>query len=122
VLYDTNQQHNIRRRKVMAMDFRTTEVVFKEAKRDDNTEKGMVTFDSRVRKADAAIKAYQLGYTEGDHELLLQKVQVWDVKEQGDDVHFQVTIGLRDDSGNYDDPYEGKVSVLVIADTVEGGD
>ncbi|HEY0143830.1 MAG TPA: hypothetical protein VGF48_23285 [Thermoanaerobaculia bacterium] len=101
----------------MAIEFRTTEVIFPEGKRKAQTQRGSVTFDSRVRAADAAIKGFELGYTEGDHELLLAQIGITDVKKQGDDVTFTVTIGLRDNSGDYDDPFDGKVTVLVTADT-----
>lgn len=100
----------------MAIEFRSTEVVFDESKGKDQIERGTVLFGSKVRTADAALKAFQINYTNGDHEILRETIAISNVRSEGAQVSFDVTIGLRDDSGNYDDPYEGKVTVLVTAD------
>lgn len=100
----------------MALEFRTTDVVFDESKGKDQTERGTVLFGSKVRIAEAALKAFEINYTNGDHEILRETIGISNVKSEGAQVSFDVTIGLRDDSGNYDDPYEGKVTVLVTAD------
>jgi len=104
----------------MSIQFRDVQMQFSEGKRKDSVMRTSVFFDSHVRAADAAIKGFELGYTEGDHELKLAKVGVTDVEARGQEVTIEVTIGLRDDSGDYDDPYDGNVTVLVLADTTEG--
>lgn len=103
----------------MALEFRTADIVFDESKGKDQTERGTVLFATKVLAAEAAIKGFYLSYTNDDHELRYEKVEVTNVKQEGPQVSFDVTIGLRDWSGEYDDPYEGKVTVLVTANVEE---
>jgi len=105
----------------MALAFRTTEVKFNPSKGDAQTERGFVVFNARVREAEASIKGFEIGYTEGDHELYKEMINIFNVRPEGETVSFEVEFGLRDDSGNWDDPYSGQVTVLVMADLHDSG-
>jgi len=106
----------------MALAFETTEVKFYPAKGGTKSLPGTATFKRAVRAADASVKGFELGFTGDDHHLFMQQIQVKNVKTNGPTVTFDVDLGLRDKSGHYDDTYEGKVWVLVTADTDERGD
>ncbi len=62
------------------------------------------------------MKGYKVGFTHGDRPFREILVDINNIAVNGNNVSFDVDFGLRDASGNYDDPYEGFVEVLVIAD------
>jgi hypothetical protein len=100
----------------MALDFRTTTVVFDPTQGREQSEPGTVNFSSRVHKAQCALMGYNVKYDNGDHHILQLKTQIANVSINGTEVRFNVNFLLRDGSGNIDDPFEGQVNVLVIAD------
>src|SRR5262245_24935989 len=88
--------------------------------------KVIVPFEQPVAKAAVALSGYTASYSSGDHELhaLTVKVEatilpgpieehdigsVWEVQVLG-------TLGLRDDSGNWDDPYEGEIVAVLMTE------
>ncbi|MDQ3974796.1 MAG: hypothetical protein M3276_10820 [Actinomycetota bacterium] len=79
-------------------------------------ETATATFASRVNRAEAALKGFDIGYTNGDHHLLREQVDIDITSVSGNTVTLNVDFSLRDSSGNFDDPFSGFVQVLVIAD------
>ncbi|MCB9568180.1 MAG: hypothetical protein H6710_13385 [Myxococcales bacterium] len=71
-------------------------------------------FPSAIHKAEAAINGFNIGYTRGDHHLLRTEVDANVVLVSLNAVRVRVTFSLRDSSGNFDDPYNGYVDVMVI--------
>ena len=72
-------------------------------------------FVSRVHRAFAAIKGFDIGYNDGDHHLYRFQLDTSTII-RGNTVDVTVTYGLRDSSGTFDDPYNALVDVLVIVE------
>ena len=102
----------------MAFDFRTRRVNFVPTTGQTNTQLNQkVIFSSPVRRAEAAIKGYNVGYTGEDHHIFRQEVEIRNVHiVEGNGVCFDIDYLFRDSSGNIDDRYSGWVDVLVVAD------
>jgi hypothetical protein len=101
----------------MAMDFRTVNVRFDPTKGQVQREPGTAVFASRVLKAEAALKGFDIGYTDGDHHILRQEVDIDITGIRNNAVDIAVDFLLRDSSGNIDDRFNGTVEVLVLAET-----
>lgn len=103
----------------MATDFKRYTVHFDSTKGIVQSEPGFVTFDQNVVRAEAAISGFDISFSEADHhiyrEMVTARVEGW----QGPTVNFRVEFLLRDHSGEIDDPFEGNVQVLVIAELEE---
>jgi hypothetical protein len=100
----------------MALEFRTTTVVFDPTKGRVQSGPGFVNFDKPVRIAECALQGFNVKYDDGDHHILQETIQITNIVVNGTQVSFTVNFLLRDGSGNIDDPFEGQVNVLVIAD------
>ena len=100
----------------MANRIQATTVKFDPTKGREQSEPGFVNFDQRVRIAECAMKGFNVRYDDGDHHILQETIQVTRVAIDGTQVSFTVNFLLRDSSGNIDDPFDGQVDVLVIAD------
>jgi hypothetical protein len=74
-------------------------------------------FPSNVLHASAAIGGFAIGYTNSDHHLWKQTINV-KLEPVQNVVPVEVTYLLRDSSGDVDDPYDGTIDVLVIAECV----
>jgi len=73
-------------------------------------------FPTDVRKADAAINGFSVGYVGSDHHLLRADIDT-DARidpSRPDIVRVTVRFSLRDSSGTFDDPFSGFVDVLAI--------
>ena len=78
-----------------------------------------VTFPSPVTQATAILTGFIAEFSNGnDHHLGQLDVQVVVPAGgvNGTDVTVQVTLGLRDWSGNWDDQYDGQIFFAVIAE------
>jgi len=67
----------------------------------------------------AAINGFNIGYTNGDHHLLREQIDVATQIQngtQGPEVRVVVNFSLRDSSGTFDDAYSGFVDVVLIVD------
>ncbi|MGF1476762.1 MAG: hypothetical protein ACFB6S_14485 [Geminicoccaceae bacterium] len=73
-------------------------------------------FSATVQKAEAMLKGFNIRYTNGDHHILEQEIDL-DTRIVGNTVEVSADFLLRDGSGNIDDPYTGWVQAVVIADT-----
>jgi hypothetical protein len=72
-------------------------------------------FPRTVLRAAAALTNYSVGFSGDDHHVGNLQLQV-DPIVNGDAVIVNVTFGLRDWSGNWDDNYQADVEVAVIAE------
>ncbi len=74
-----------------------------------------VVFGSRVTRADAALNGFDIGFTQTDHHLFREQVDV-STAIDNNTVNVTVTFALRDSSGTFDDAYSGFADVLVMVD------
>ena len=100
----------------MAIDFRNLQIRFDPTSGRPQRESATAVFGGPVRRANAALKGFNIGYTNGDHEVLRQEVDVDVTSILNNTVTVAVDFLLRDSSGDIDDPFSGSVEVLVIAD------
>jgi hypothetical protein len=75
---------------------------------------GRATFNSRVIRAGVALNGFALDYISDDHHINIAEADTDIVSIAGNTVNFQVECHYADK--NFDDPYQGYVTVLVIAD------
>lgn len=75
---------------------------------------GSVTFPSSVNRAAVALNGFKMDFVNEDHNINIIEVDADKVSISGYTVTFQVQCDYADKSFN--DPYQGYVSVLVIAD------
>ena len=101
----------------MALDFRTVNIRFDPTSGQAQREPGTAVFSRRVLKAEAALKGFNIGYTDGDHHIFRQEVDIDITAIRNNAVDIAVDFLLRDSSGNIDDRYNGSVEVLVLAET-----
>jgi len=73
-------------------------------------------FGSQVLRAGIALNGFKLDYdiADGDHHLNLMEADSDVVSLSGDTVNYRVEFQLADK--NFDDPYSGYITVLVIAE------
>jgi hypothetical protein len=100
----------------MALSLLNYKVEFDSTKGKIQHEHGSVTFSSNVIVADAALKGYDIKFSSGDHHLSELEISIQEVSKTGPTVNFTVYFLMRDASGDIDDPFEGWVDILVIAD------
>lgn len=102
----------------MAFDFRTRRVSFVPTTGQPNPQRDQkVIFSSSVRRAEATIKGFDIGYTGEDHNVWRQKVEISNVRVvEGNGVCFDIAYLFRDSSGNIYDRYNGWVDVVVMAE------
>ena len=81
-------------------------------------ERGSATFRGKVRSAEAMLKGFNIRYTNGDHHVLEQEIDLDVVRIDGNTVEIAADFLIRDSSGHIDDPYAGWVQAVVVADTV----
>lgn len=104
----------------MATDFKTKRINFDPTSGRKQNESCIAVFSGRVNKAAVAIGGWAVEFTNGDHPIRKQEINVRDSELQihNDTVTFTVDFLLRDNTGNIDDPFKGYVDVVVIADVV----
>jgi len=100
----------------MAIDFRRTSINFDPTRGQTQNESATVVFNSRVIRAEVALNGFDVKYSGGDHNLKQQIIDAGIPILNNNTVTVPVKYLLRDNSGNIDDTYEGKVDVLVIAE------
>jgi hypothetical protein len=112
-LYSSMREH------AMPIDFRTPPTLnFDPTSGQVQTQFTSALFNSRVVRAEAALKSFDIGYTNGDHHVLREVLQTSIASIQNNQVTVRVDYLFRDSSGNIDDPYNGAVDVVVIAEVV----
>jgi hypothetical protein len=79
---------------------------------------GSFTFNRPVRTAEVALNGFRLEFNNEDHHVHVAEVDINRGSISNATVNYTYQFLLRDRSGNIDDPYEGYVQVLIIADLV----
>jgi hypothetical protein len=97
----------------MPVDFRTPSISIPEGT-GRRTITGTATFGSQVRRAAVALNGFNLDYVNSDHHINIVEADTDVVSISGNTVTFNVECNYADQ--NFDDPYRGYVSVLVIAE------
>jgi hypothetical protein len=77
-----------------------------------------INFGRTVRDVAVMLQGFDIQYTNGDHHVLEENIQVSAFVLSGGVVDVAADILLRDGSGNIDDPYSGSIDAVVIADVV----
>ena len=77
-----------------------------------------VNFNETVKRANAVLKGFEARFTSPGSDRDLRQLHVdLDVESVTNHaVNIKADFGLRDASGNFDDPYAGFVQGIVIAD------
>lgn len=73
-----------------------------------------VTFPSKVRTAQAALNGFKLDYADSDKHINVVEADVDRLSISGSTVEVRVECSYAD--RNFDDPYSGYVTALVIAE------
>jgi hypothetical protein len=73
-------------------------------------------FSGTVNNADCSINGFDIGFTQGEHPLFRLQIDSSTELQPRNAVRVTVTFALRDNSGLFDDQYNGFVDILVIAD------
>jgi hypothetical protein len=102
----------------MAVEFRNLRFTFPSQTGGPKVQVQTPEFSTNVRSAVAAINGFNIGYSNGDHELFRETIDASaaTTRPLSRAVAVTVNFGLRDSSGNFDDPYEGFVDVALIVD------
>jgi hypothetical protein len=78
-------------------------------------------FNGRVIEAHVVLRGYEVNFNNGDHHVLQTQVSLTCKVDRSnaanDTVHVAGTLLLRDSSGNIDDPFQGWIDYLIIAQT-----
>ncbi len=99
----------------MALEFREGWITFAPATGRRQRASRNVTFSGSVSTYQVALKGYNIRYDNGDHHILELEVDL-DGSRSGNTVTVSGDFVLRDSSGNFDDPYEGWINFIVMAD------
>jgi hypothetical protein len=102
----------------MALDFRVLTINFVSSSGFERRESATAVFPTNIRRAEAALRAFDIGYSNEDHHVWREKVDIDIVRIVGNTVEVAVNYLYRDSSGSIDDRFNGRVEVLVIADIV----
>ena len=100
----------------MALQFRQLTINFDATSGRKQTEAATAVFGGRVHTAEAALKGYNIRYTNGDHHVLEEEIDLDITNVNNNAVTVAANFLLRDSSGNIDDPFRGFVQAVVIAD------
>ena len=100
------------------IDFQRVRVTFPTASGRPQSQTAFLEFPSDVNRAEAALNGFDIGYVGSDHHLRRTQIDTLTIINHGDrrKVSVVVSFSLRDNSGNFDDPFSGFVDVLVIVD------
>ena len=77
-----------------------------------------INFGRTVRDVAVMLQGFDIQYTDGDHHVLEESIEVSAFVLSGGVVDVSADLLLRDGSGNIDDPYSGSIDAVVIADVV----
>lgn len=98
----------------MLIEFRPVPRI--EMERTVERESRAASFSRPARRAKALFKGHDIHFANGDHHVLQQQIAL-STRVVGHTVEVQASFLLRDGSGNTDDPYDGGVDAVVIAET-----
>jgi hypothetical protein len=103
----------------MTIEFQAKRITFPSASGKAQSAQQKFTFSANVWSAQAALNGFSLGFSNSEHHLFRQEIDVTVASIKNREVVATVTFALRDSSGVFDDAFEGYVDVLVIADIGE---
>lgn len=101
----------------MALEFRQLTIRFDPTRGRAQREFATAVFGSRVQKAEAMLKGFNIGYTDGDRHIFREEIDLDITAIQGNTVTVAADFLLRDSSGHIDDRFNGWVQAIVVADT-----
>lgn len=99
----------------MALQFREGWITFPPTTGRRQRRSRTVTFGGTVNAHQVVMKGYNIRYDNGDKHILELELDL-DSSRSGSTVTINGDFVLRDSSGTYDDPYEGWMNFVVIAD------
>ncbi len=99
------------------LTFKELTIYFDPTSGRKQTETATAVFGGTVRTAQAVLKGFNVKYSDGDHHILAQEIDL-DTSINGRAVNVSADLLLRDSSGNIDDRFEGWIQCVVIADIV----
>ena len=100
----------------MATDFQRQRFFFPSHSGSAQSVEQVFTFPSLVKKAEAAINGFNIGFTSSNHHLFRQEIDATVTSISGNTVRVRVSFALRDSSGVFDDKFDGFVDVMVIVE------
>lgn len=102
----------------MALDMRQQRATFGPHSGGPQAMNLVFNFPTNLVRFAAVINGFEIGFTNADHHLLRTAIDTQVVSASGATMVVSVTLSLRDNSGNFDDPFSGFVDVLAIVDRV----
>lgn len=102
----------------MALDFREGWLNFPPTTGRRQRENTTVVFPTRIIRAQAVLKGYNIRYDRGNRPLLEIEVDL-DTRINGNAVTVYGDFALRDSSGVFDDPYTGWINFVIIAERAD---
>ena len=99
----------------MALQFKEGWITFPPATGRRQRGSSTVTFSGTIRAFQVVMKGYNIRYDNVDHRILELELDL-DSSRRGSTVTVNADFVLRDSSGNFDDPYEGWMNFVVMAD------
>jgi hypothetical protein len=98
------------------LDFQSRRFNFPSRSGFIQTQEQTLDFPSSVRKAEAFLSGFNIGFTDEDHHIFRHEINAAVVRTLEDTVTVRVTFLLRDISGNINDCYDGFIDVVVVVD------
>ena len=99
----------------MALAFKQVTINFDATSGITQNEPFTAVFNGKVRKAEAVLKGFRIGFTNDDHEFFTEEIDIDVDQVSGTSVKGRVQFLLRDDTGT-GNPFGGYVQLVVIAD------
>ena len=99
----------------MALEFREGWITFPAATGRRQRASRTVTFSGTINAYQVALKGYNIRYDDTAHHILELELDL-DSTRSGNTITVNGDFVLRDSSGNFDDPYEGWMNFVVMAD------
>jgi hypothetical protein len=105
------------KQKIM-LAFKELTITFDPTSGRPQRESATAVFNRDIRTAQAVLKGFRIGYTDNDHHVLVQEIDL-DTEMVGNRaVKVFADFLLKDNTGNIDDRFNGWVQCIVIADLV----
>lgn len=99
----------------MTVDFKRKPFKFGPITGSARIAKDLFDFPAKVLKAEAVISGSFFEFVGDDHPIYQLEANAVVTAIVGNAVEVEVTFGMRDHTGTWDDPYDGFVDVTVIA-------
>jgi len=100
------------------LDFQSRRFNFPSRSGFIQTQEQTFDFPSNIRRAEAFVNGFNIGFTDEDHHIFRHEINTAIVRTLEDTVTVRATFLLRDSSGNIDDRYDGFIDVVVVVDLV----